>query len=137
MSKRTKEPSQRQLKAGEVIRRALVDILAREEFRDPTLQGISITISEVQASPDLRHALIYAAPLGGARDGVDTAEVVKALNRSSKFLRGCLGREVTMRSTPTLRFELDTVFESATAMQELMSRPEITRDTRGINNEEE
>ena len=32
------EPSQRQLRAGELVRHALVDILAREDFRDPALQ---------------------------------------------------------------------------------------------------
>lgn len=121
---KTKMPSQRQLKAGEVIRRALVDILAREDLRDPDLQGVSVTISEVQASPDLRHARVFAAPLGGG----ETDKVIAALNRCSKFLRGCLGREMTMRSTPTLRFEADVTFQTATDMQVLMSHPDIVRD---------
>ena len=79
-----KERSQRQLKAGELIRRALVDILAREDLRDPALQGVSITVSEVKASPDLRHALVYAAPLGGN----NTPAVIEGLNRGASFLRG-------------------------------------------------
>lgn len=119
-----RERSQRQLQAGELIRRALVDILAREDFRDPALQGVSVTISEVKASPDLRHALVYAAPLGG--NNTDT--VIQALNRCSSFLRGKLGHEMTMRSTPALRFEADTTFDTASDMQELLSRPEIARD---------
>ena len=119
-----KERSQRQLKAGEVIRRALVDILAREDFRDPALKNISITISEVKASPDLRHALVYAAPLGGKN--IDA--VIVALNKIAPFLRGKLGKELTMRSTPALKFEIDTTFEAAAEMQELLSRPEISRD---------
>ncbi|PHR93655.1 MAG: ribosome-binding factor A [Robiginitomaculum sp.] len=130
MKKRTKQPSQRQLKAGEVIRRALVDILAREDLRDPDLKGVSVTISEVQASADLRHARVFAAPLGGQRDGVETEKVIVALNRCSKFLRGCLGREMTMRSTPSLRFEADVSFQTATDMQVLMSHPNIVRDLR-------
>ncbi len=124
MSKQAKPPSQRQLQAGELIRRALVDIIAREDFRDPDLLGVSITVSEVRASPDLRTARIYAAPLGG----IKTAEVVAALNRCSKFLRGKLGRELKMRSTPTLRFEVDTTFDTASEMNELLARPEIARD---------
>ena len=118
-------PSQRQLQAGELVRRVLVDILAREDFRDPDLKGVSITISEAQVSPDLRHARVFAAPLGGT---VDTAKVIAALNRASKFLRGCLGREMTMRSTPALHFEADTTFQSATDMQILMAHPDIVRD---------
>jgi len=67
MSK-NRPPSQRQLKAGELIRRALADILAREHLRDPDLKGVSVTISEVRASPDLKHAIVYAAPLGTDHD---------------------------------------------------------------------
>ena len=124
-----KERSQRQLKAGEVIRRALVDILAREDFRDPVLQGISITISEVRASPDFQHAIVYAAPLGG--DNIEA--VIAGLNRCAPFLRGRLGKELTMRSTPALKFEIDTTFEAASEMQELLARPEIARDLTGDN----
>ena len=128
MKRKSKSPrgerSQRQLKAGELIRRALVDILAREDFRDPALQGVSVTISEVKASPDLRHALIYAAPLGGE----NTPAVIEALNRCASFLRGKLGHEMVMRSTPALKFEADTTFDTASEMQELLARPEIARD---------
>ncbi len=133
MKKRTKQPSQRQLQAGELIRRALVDILAREELRDPDLKGVSITISEVQASADLQHARVYAAPLGGVGD---TDKIVAALNRCSRFLRGKLGRELTMRSTPALHFEADVTFQTATDMQILMSQPSITRDLRKDEEEE-
>jgi len=122
--KKNKAPSQRQLQAGELIRRALADIIAREHFRDPDLTGVSVTISEVRAAPDLKHAVVFAAPLGGK----DTAVIIAALNRCSKFLRGKLGRELSMRSTPALRFEADLLFDQASDMQKLMSRPEIARD---------
>ncbi len=136
MKNKTKAPSQRQLQAGELIRRALVDIIAREDFRDTDLRGVSITISEVQASPDLRHARVFAAPLGGEASGKDIAVIIKALNRASKFLRGKLGREMAMRSTPNLRFEEDTTFSEVTKLQALLARPEIARDLKG-NDEEE
>ena len=61
---RNRPPSQRQLKAGEVIRRALAEIITKEDLRDPALKGVSITISEVRAAPDLRVATVFAAPLG-------------------------------------------------------------------------
>lgn len=49
----TKGPSQRQLRAGELIRHALVEIMQRESLRDPALDGVSVTVSEVRVSPDL------------------------------------------------------------------------------------
>src|SRR5262245_14360979 len=91
-----KPPSQRQLRAGELIRHALTDILAREEFNDPHLHGKSITITEVRASPDLKHATAFAAPLGGT----DMDKTIEALNKAAGFLRGRLSKEIDMRYTP-------------------------------------
>ena len=121
---RNRPPSQRQLKAGELIRRALADIIRKEHLRDPALQGVSVTISEVRASPDLKHAIVYAAPLGGT----DMDKVIKALNRCAKYLRGCLGREMDMKSTPKLKFMADTTFDTASEMDALLARPEVKQD---------
>ena len=123
MSK-NRAPSQRQLKAGELIRRAIADIIARENLRDPGLSGVSVTISEVRASPDLKHAIVFAAPLGGG----DAEKVIAALNRAKSFLRGRLGKEMEMKSTPALKFVVDTTFDTAKDMQELLARPEVQRD---------
>lgn len=127
---RQRPPSQRQLKAGELIRRALADILAREHLRDPDLAGISITVSEVRASPDLKHAVVYAAPLGGG----DNVKTIAALNRCAKFLRGRLGHYMEMKSTPALKFVVDESFDAATDMNRLFNSPEVRRD---LQSEEE
>ena len=117
-------PSQRQLRAGELVRRALADILAREDIRDPALQGVSVTVSEVRASPDLKAATVFAAPLGGDNAG----EVIEGLNRSARFLRGRLGKEMEMKSTPRLRFVLDETFDTAAKMDAVFARPDVRRD---------
>jgi len=123
MSK-NRPPSQRQLKAGELIRRALSEILAKENIRDPDLKGVSVTISEVRASPDLKHALVYAAPLGGG----DPEVIVKALQRCGSFLRGRLGKEMEMKSTPRLKFVADRSFDTAEDMAKLLSDPKVKQD---------
>lgn len=125
-----KGPSQRQLRAGELVRHALVDILQREEFRDPDLQGVHVTISEVRCSPDLRHATVFCAPLGGGDAGV----LAKALNRASAFLRGRLGREIELKFTPELHFEPDQSFDEAQAMNRLLNDPRVRRDLKGEGN---
>lgn len=114
------EPSQRQLRAGELVRHALVDILAREEFRDPALQGVSVTVGEVRCSPDLRHANIYCIPLGD-RDAERAKAVCEGLNRAAAFLRGRLGKEIEMKFTPQLHFIADESYDSALAMDTLLA----------------
>src|SRR5689334_919688 len=119
-----KQPSQRQLRAGELLRHALMDILAREEFDDPDLHGKSITITEVRVSPDLKHGTAFAAPLGGT----DMAKTVEALNRAAGFLRGKLSREIDMRYTPQLRFIADDSYDEARRIDELLASERVRRD---------
>jgi len=46
------EPSQRQLRVGEEVRRVLAQFLQRGELTHPTLSGVYLTISEVRMTPD-------------------------------------------------------------------------------------
>lgn len=119
-----KPPTQRQLRAGELIRHALTDILAREEFDDPALHGKSITITEVRISPDLKNATAFAAPLGG----MDMAKTIEALNRVAGFLRGRLSREVDLRFTPILRFISDDSYDEARRIDQLLASERVRRD---------
>ncbi len=110
-------PSQRQLRAGELVRHALADILREENINDGALEGVSVTVTEVRMSPDLRHAQVFCEPLGG----VHVRAVVEGLNRASKFLRGRLGRHIDLKFTPDLRFVHDDSFEEADRMERLIA----------------
>ena len=117
-------PSQRQLRAGELIRHSLVEILREEDISDPALEGVSVTVTEVRMSPDLRHATAFVEPLGGGRAG----EVVDALNRHARFLRGRLGRTIDMKFTPDLKFLHDESFDEAQRMDRLFDDPRVRQD---------
>jgi ribosome-binding factor A len=122
-------PSQRQLRAGELVRHSLADILREEEIQDPALAGVSVTVTEVRMSPDLKHATCFVEPLGaGVSTEVDTPTVVAGLNRASKFLRGRLGRLVELKFTPELKFLHDQSFDTASHMNALFARPDVARD---------
>lgn len=123
-----KGPSQRQLRAGELIRHALVEILQREDLREPALEGVSVTVSEVRASPDLKQATVFCAPLGGSMSKASTADIVKALNRAAPHLRHLLGRRIDLKFTPALTFRDDASFREAARIDELLSRPDVKRD---------
>jgi ribosome-binding factor A len=117
-------PSQRQLRAGELVRHALVEVLREEDIDDPALQGVSVTVSEVRMSPDLKHATVFAQPLGGEH----AQEVAAGLNRHAKFLRGRLGRHIELKFTPDLRFLVDESFEAARRMDALFNSEAVRRD---------
>ena len=132
-------PSQRQLRAGELIRHALVEVLREEEIHDPALEGVSVTLTEVRLSADLKHANCFVEPLGaGVRDALPPGQVddvVKALNAHAKFLRGALSRHVDMKFTPDLRFRHDESFEAASHMDKLLADPRVRRDLDGAESD--
>jgi ribosome-binding factor A len=117
-------PSQRQLRAGELVRHALVDILRHDSLADPALAGVIVTISEVRVSPDLKHALCFVEPLGGK----EATAVIKALNRATKFLRLRLGEAIDMKFTPDLKFIHDDSFDTAEHIGRLLDDPRVRRD---------
>ncbi len=117
-------PTQRQLRAGELVRHALVDILRHEDFADLALAGVSITLSEVKMSPDLKHALCFVEPLGGQH----APEVVAGLNRVTRRLRGRLGRAIELRFTPELKFVHDETFDTVSHIDRLLDDPRVRRD---------
>ncbi len=123
--KKTRAPSQRQLRVGEELRHVLAEVLARGGLRDPVLAGRSITISQIRVGPDLRHAIAYAMPLGGTEEA---AEMIAALNRAAPWLSHEVGQRITLKYTPALRFEMDTVFDEAQRIDALLRSPAVARD---------
>jgi len=120
----TAGPSPRQLRAGEAIRRALIEALAEGHFRDPDLVAASITVTEVRASPDLKRGFCFVIPLGGR----DAAKIVAALRRASAYLRTEVARRVQLRVAPELHFELDRSFEESARIDALLRSTGVKRD---------
>ncbi len=121
---RSSAPGQRQLRVGELIRHALVDILARASFRDPELASARITITVVTMSQDLRHANVFIVPFGAG----DADVPVRAFNRAAPFIRHELAKEIELRFLPELHFKTDESFGHASRIETLLRRPEIARD---------
>lgn len=117
-------PSQRQLRVGEMLRHALSDILREREIRDPDLEGVSVTVTQVKPSPDMRHATVFVEPLGGK----NADAIVEALNRHRGFLRGELGRTIELKFTPELRFVEDTSFAEAQRIERILHSERVARD---------
>jgi len=117
-------PSQRQLRVGEELRHALAAILLRGEMHDPDLAGVSITVSEVRPSPDMKHATVFVTTLNGDRMDV----VLPALRRAASFLRGQVAKTVRLRHTPQLSFQADTSFDYAQKINTLLHQDVIARD---------
>ena len=130
----TSAPSQRMLRVGEQVRAAITQVLQRGEVRDPVIEKTVIAISEVRMSPDLKIATAYVTPLGVPNH----AEVIDALNRNAKYIRGRLGPQLRqMKYMPDVRFRDDTSFDNYKKIDELLRSPEVSRDLDQTSEDEE
>lgn len=116
--------SVRLLRVGEQVRHVLSDVLMRGEVHDPVLAAHSVSVTEVRMSPDLRHATVFVKPLLGS----DEQDVLAALKRNSKYLRGEVAKRVNLRFSAQLKFLPDESFDEASRIDALLRRPEVARD---------
>ena len=109
---------------SEDVRHALDAII--REMNDPRISG-TYCVTRADVTRDLRYAKVYVSILED--DKAD--EMMKALKNAAGFIRRELGREVDLRYTPELIFELDTNIEYAAHIQQVLAEEEkrAPRDT--------
>ena len=123
-------PSQRALRVGELIRHAVAEMLTRGDVHDPVIEGHLITVPEVRMTGDLRLATIYVMPMGGR----DAEQVLEALNRNKRFLRGEIAHRVNLKFAPDIRFRVDERFDEAERIERLLRTPAVQRDLKREDN---
>ena len=125
MARRTHRSGfERRTRVGEAIRHALAEVFVRGDIHDPALRDASITVGEVEVSPDLRNATAYVLPFGD----VDPQEMLAGLVRVTPFLRHQLSQRVQLKYAPSLRFALDQTYDQASKIESLLQRPEVAQD---------
>ena len=116
MQKKDNGPTQRQLRVGEVVKKALSAIFTKGDFINPALSNIIITISQVKMTPDLKTAIVYFVALGGGENKL----ILEALNEEVFNLRMRLSSEVYLKYSPQLLFKVDESFAKAQQMEQLL-----------------
>jgi ribosome-binding factor A len=117
-------PSQRMLRAGELIRHALAEIFMRGDTGDPELEKLKPSVHEVQMSPDLKIATAFVRPLVSGNE----QKLLHACTRNQRYIKGLLGPKVDMKFMPQLRFRVDTALDYAAKIDDLLRSPEVARD---------
>ncbi len=116
MSRRTEQ-------VNELLRQELSALIGRE-LSDPRISGI-VSVTQVDVSPDLRHALAYVSVLGTDEERTGT---LNALEHARPYLRRELSRRLSLRYTPDVAFVSDTSMAQAQEMTDLMRK---TAEERG------
>ena len=98
---------QRQLRVSELIKRNISKILLDSDFYDQDGKNYSASVSEVRCSSDLKIAIVYVLPL----NKIDPQELTTFLGKNKNSIRHALGKELSLKYLPDLRFKEDTLFE--------------------------
>ncbi|HEY8026690.1 MAG TPA: 30S ribosome-binding factor RbfA [Burkholderiaceae bacterium] len=122
MAKHSKTIPARGLRVQDQIQRDLAEIIAYE-LKDPRV-GM-ITITEVQITPDYAHAKVYFTTLVDNKDAIQNT--VKGLAAASGFIRGQLGRRLSIHTLPELHFVHDTSTARGIEMSKLIDEANATR----------
>ena len=117
-SKNNSTKSQRQLRVGEELRHLISRALLRESFYDQIIENNTITITEVNVSPDLKNAKVYIMPLGGE----NKLEVLDSLNKSNGRIKKLISNNINLRQIPKLQFRIDETFEYAKNIEDILQK---------------
>ena len=117
-SKNNSTKSQRQLRVGEELRHLISNALLRESFYDQIIENNTITVTEVNVSPDLKNAKVYIMPLGGE----NKLEVLDSLNKSNGRIKKIISSNINLRQIPKLQFKIDETFEYAKNIENILQK---------------
>jgi ribosome-binding factor A len=93
-----------------------VSMLLQHELKDPRLGFVTVT--EVDVTPDLRHAKVFVSVLGSEAQWVSTFQ---ALESAKGFVWSWLRRHLDLRMTPEIAFRPDRSMEHAAHIQSLLA----------------
>ncbi len=118
--------SNRMGRINEEIQKELSSLI--RTVKDPRVGGM-ISVTAVQATPDLKYAKIYISVL----DKSDASEVLKGLKSASGYLRRELGRNLKLRYTPELSFVQDDSIDQGAHILDLLRDPNVVKPANPAN----
>ena len=120
----SKEPSQRQLRIAQEIKKIVASALERGEVRNPLILDNFVTITDVDVSPDLKYCTIYFMTLNGQNLG----QIEDDLNAEARGMKKIIASKLKLRYTPDLNFRMDTSFEEVDRIEKLLRDPKVAKD---------
>lgn len=122
MAKHSKTIPGRGLRVADQIQRDLAEIIAFE-LKDPRV-GM-ITVTEVQITPDYAHAKVFFTMLSDDKEVIQNT--VAGLKTAAGYIRGQLGRRLTIHTLPELHFVHDTSTARGMELSKLIDEANATR----------
>ncbi len=105
----------RSKRVGEQILKEISGMLAKSELRDPRLE--SVVLTNYHISDDMGYLKLYFTKMD---ENADIDEIKKGLNSASSYIRKKISQKLSMKKTPKIEFEFDSVLENGYKIDELL-----------------
>ena len=126
-----KEPSQRQLRVAQEVKRVITSVLERGDLRSKELREAFITVTEVRVSPDLKYVTAYVMTLNGKNLGL----VLEMLEAEKGVFKKQIGAKLQLRYTPDITFRADDTFAEVDRIEKLLRHPKVAQDLKKTDEE--
>ena len=123
-------PSLRQQRVRELLKRTVGEILRRE--LDSESCGF-ITVNDVGMANDLHSAMVFVSVLGSDKQKRTAAKRLKSERSRIQYM---LGREVVLKYTPRIKFELDDAIEAGNRVMSILEEMEQANSTKPLEEDE-
>ena len=100
-----------------LVKHELASVFAHQELRDPRVHFVTVT--DVKVTDDLKYARVFYTVLG---TDFEQEETVKGLEQACGFLQRDIARNLNLRFTPQLSFELDVSLEEGTRIDGIIKQ---------------
>ena len=119
-----KEPSQRQLRVAQEIRKIIAQFIDRGDVRN--LEGLNtlITVTRVTVSPDLKYCTVWF--IASNNDLVQ--QVLGGLQLAANYFRKQVAQKTSLRYVPEINFRVDKTFEEVDKIEKLLHDPHVAQD---------
>ena len=114
--------SQRQLKINQQLKHLISEIITMGDFRNKKIREISLTVTEVDISPNLKTANIFVI----SRDG--KKNFLKFLNEETYLFKREIAKKLYLRFVPELFFKYDSTFEYANKIEKILKEQKVAKD---------
>lgn len=119
-----KEPSQRQLRVAQEIKKIIAQFIDRGEVRN--LEGINtlVTVTKATVSPDLKYCTVWFVTTNNEL----VQEVLGGLQLAANYFRKQVAAKTSLRYVPEINFRVDKSFEEVDKIEQLLHDPHVAQD---------
>tara|TARA_B100001029_G_C15008099_1_gene422441 strand:- start:503 stop:892 length:390 start_codon:yes stop_codon:yes gene_type:complete len=122
--KRKSEKSNRSFKVSEIIRKAISEVLVRNELPLDAPFDFPINVVKVEMNSDLKIAYIYVI----THEKIDENEVIIKLNACKQYLAREVTSLINLKFSPKLVFRIDKSINEISNLEKLLRSKKILND---------